>query len=279
IELIGQQFKEFETPTDGTTTITIGGINLKTIGVNVGSSPITLNADSLRILGHGVKDIIIKNEKVDKGISITTTYNQNNSFRIYESIKMNDGDVTIYPNRGQTGSTVNITIKKDKTNYSVFFLKQETDPFMFENMGEDHFYPVVTTDPDGRIRVNVPKNLEPGHTYKVVITNNLNNQPKVPGSNFTNLVTMQKTIGEFYVVDAGVGPVIIKRPSYEGTNAGSYFTIYGNRFEELEITGLSGVYGGSTSLTKDDLSIQTSGDITKLRITYPIDVNSKYNGE
>lgn len=276
LKLTGQQFSEFNTP-DGATTIRIGTINLKTIGVDVGDSPITLDADNLRNLGHGVKDIIIRNEKTENGVIITTTYNQNNSFRIYESININDSDVTIYPNRGQVGSTVNITIKNDDTDYSVFFLEEETDPFMFENMGEDHYYPVVA-DADGRIRVKVPKNLVSGRTYKVIITNNLNNQPKIPGSNFTNLVTMQKTIGEFYVVDAKVGPVIIRRPSYEGTNAGSYFTIYGNRFEELAITGLTGVYDKPSDSILSSAVVPSGGDnITKLRVTYDSS-NGKYNG-
>ena len=92
-------------------------------------------------------------------------------------------------------------------------------------MGEEPYYAQTAGD-DGIIRVKVPKSLETGKTYKVVITNNLD-KVKEPNKDLTSFVTKQKTVGEFYVVDADTGPTIDKVNPKEGTSAGSYVTIYG----------------------------------------------------
>ena len=189
-------------------------------------------------MDHGIKHIVIENKFDDNGVDIITTYNQRNAFRIYESIKIDEDDATIYPNRGKKGTEVSITIKNDQYQYSVFFLEDETRPFMYENMGVDPQY-IRSADRDGIIRIRVPESLQTGKTYKVIITNNLENK-KGAGKDLTDDVTKQATIGEFYVVDADVGPTITKVVPNEGTSAGSYVTIYGHRFEELKIGGYRG---------------------------------------
>ncbi|QUH19146.1 IPT/TIG domain-containing protein [Alkaliphilus sp. B6464] len=279
----GEKFNNFGShPTNGETTIRIGNDDLTGIFTTLPiSNSVTLEEPTLRSLGHGIKNIVINNEKNVNDVKITTTYNHNKAFRIYESINIDQKNITIFPNRGKIGTNVNITIKDDDEDYSVFFLSNETDKFMYENMGEDPYYPVVTSDDDGRISVKVPKGLSPG-TYKVVITNNLDSFVKNPGQDLTNLVIKQQTIGEFVVVDAEVGPTIIKTSPSEGTNAGAYLTIYGRRFEELDITGLVGV--NDTVDTTDKLEVTTSGTdgLTRLRINYyddNTDPSIAYNGK
>ncbi|GEM_PF-249174 len=271
VTLNGQNFNTFK---DGTTKISISNNDRTDDFKNHANNKVTLDKTTLEKLQHGIKHITIERKITEDGVSITTTYNQRNAFRIYESIDIGEDDVTIFPNRGKIGTEVNITIKSDKDNYSVFFLEDETKPFKYENMGENPYYP-QTTDSDGRIRVNVPKGLSTGKTYKVVITNNLDTIKK-PGMDLTGSVTKQKTIGEFYVVDANVGPSIIKVTPSEGTSAGSYVTIYGYRFEELKISGLAGL---DDTVDSSKLSIPPVGqdDPTKLRINYG--AGGTYNGK
>ena len=258
---------------DDKTTITISNVGVTDKFKNTNNKAI-LDKSTLSKLQHGIKHIVIKREDKKGDVNIITTYNQRNSFRIYESINIDEkNDITIYPNRGKVGTETTITINGNKENFSVFFLKEETDPFMYENMGEEPYYP-QTTDDKGIIKVKVPKGLDPGITYKVVITNNLDTVKK-PETDLTNFVTKQKTIGEFYVVDANVGPSIDKVVPKEGTSDGSYVTIYGYRFEELKMNGLT---GDITPVKTDNLEVLKGGvdEPTKLRINYD-KTNLKYN--
>ncbi len=287
IELTGNNFDKFKQG-ETTLSISISNQDLTPNFTEATNNSLTLEKDDngdkkgLKSLGYGIKNIVITNKKIESSVNgnnveIITRYNQNNAFRLYESIDLNEGDVTIYPNRGQVGTPVNITMKNHKKEYSVFFLEDETKPFMYENMGEDPYYP-QTTDNDGRLVVKVPKGLTTGKTYKVVVTNKLDSVKK-PGMDLTGHVTAQKTIGEFYVVDANVGPYIIKTDPSSGTNAGAYVTIYGYRFEELKISRLEGVSDVITD-PEENLEILKGGedDPTKLRIKYKVDENAKYNG-
>ncbi len=281
VTIKGRNFTEFDS-IGGTTTI--WGPNNKNLtdkfeGSRTGE--VVLNYSSLLELGYGnISFSIVRKEKIQDDQNQTDliiTYNQNNAFRIYRSMNIPKENITIYPNRGTVGSEVTITIDGFSENYSVFFLKEETDPFIAENMGEDPYYP-TTTDDKSIIKVKVPKGLEQGRTYKVVLTNNLDNVKK-PNSDLTKYVTKQQTIGEFYVVEAGTGPAIIRVEPNEGTSAGSYVTIYGRRFEELNITGLNGKIN---PVNEGDLDIESSGiddPTTRLKIDYKLNDKVTYNND
>ncbi len=287
----GENFENFGS--DGgagtdSTTIKINNINLtESFKINEGAeNEVTLSQGELSNLGYGIKHITIEKTVIAAdSVKVTTTYNQRNAFRVYENI--GEKETAIYPNRGKIGTEISITIKKDQYKYSVFFLEDETKPFRYENMGEDPEYIQLTND-DGIIRLKVPEGLQSGRTYKVIITNNLDTK-KGPGKDLTDDVTKQKTIGEFYVVDAKVGPAIEKIVPREGTSAGSYVTIYGYRFEELKISGLNKAVDTVPPIdiadpNSDKLEILSGGqdDPTKLRINYykeNVDPDITYNGE
>ena len=236
------------------------------------AAEVTLDSATLEKLDKGMNHIIIKRTKT--GDPVETTYNYNNLFRIYEGMEIKDGDATIYPNRGTVGTEVTITIKNKKEKFSVFFLEDETKPFLYENMGTDPQYP-DTTDVNRIIKIKVPK-LESGKTYKVILTNNLDSYKK-PGLDMSNLITKEQVVGEFYVVDASVGPQIYKVVPNQGTSAGSYVTIYGYRLDELKINGLE---GNINEVTRDDVGIIKKGpdDPVKLEINYEHN-DVKYNGQ
>lgn len=265
LEIKGQNFTYFGDYGDSTTTIRIENNDVTDEFIS-GSNAVTLYEEDLRKHGYGNKNIVIERTRKEGNVDISMVYNQINALRIFESIDLDPTqDVTIYPNRGKIGSQTTITINNKKENYSVFFLENETDLFKYENMGEKPEYQ-QTTENKSIIKVNIPKGLTVGKTYKVVITNNLDKEKK-PGLDMTNLVTKQKVIGDFYVVDAKVGPMISKPIPNQGTSAGSYLTIYGYRLEELKISDL--VVPDNTVDTSD-LSVLKGGtdDPTKLRIKY-----------
>ena len=225
---------------------------------------VTLDSNTLKKLDKGMNHIIIKSTKTETGIPVETTYNYNDLFRIYEGMEIKDEEVTIYPNRGTVGTEVTITIKNKKEKFSVFFLEDETKPFLYENMGTDPQYP-DTTDANRIIKIKVPK-LESGKTYKVILTNNLDSYKK-PGLDMSNLITKEQVVGEFYVVDASVGPQIYKVVPNQGTSAGSYVTIYGYRLDELKINGLE---GNINEVTNQNVEIIGKGldEPVKLKIDY-----------
>lgn len=259
---------------DDKTTIEISNVFVTEEFKGQGKGRVTLDKSWLQRLQNGIKHIVISRKDTQKGVDITVTYNQRNSFRVYESIDIDRDYVTIYPNRGKVGTEVTITIDGTQENFSVFFLRDEYDEFLYNNMGEEARYRQTE---DGRqiIRVRVPKNLSPGETYRVMLTNNLD-PVKEPNRDLTEFVTKQQNVGNFYVVEADVGPVIDGVDPTEGTSSGSYVTIYGYRFEELDISGL---IGETPQVTQDHLEVVGGdGNPTKLRIKYDSN-NFKYNGK
>lgn len=273
VTIKGQNFMYFG-PYDGAnTTITIENKDVTNLFKNP-SNQVILQEDDLKNIGYGNKNIVIERTKKEGNVDINVVYNYLNTFRVYESIDPNI-DVNIYPNRGKIGSQTTITINGIRENFSVFFLENETDLFKYENLGENPEYQ-QTTENKSIIKVTIPKALTVGKTYKVVITNNLDNVKKA-GLDLTNFVTKQKVIGEFYVVDASVGPTIFRLNPNQGTSAGSDLTIYGYRLEELKINELN---VKDNSVTTNDLEIITGGadDPSILRITYKTD-DMTYKGK
>jgi len=238
----------------------------------------TLYMETLEKLGFGNKNIIIERETNQSLVNIKTTYNHNKAFRIYTSIDIGENDAIIYPNRGQIGSITTITINGKKEDYSIFFLEEETSLFKYEYMGEIPEYQ-QTIENKSIVKVRVPKGLKTGRTYKVFITNNLDEQygNGKAGDDLTNNVHKQKYIGEYYVVDASVGPMIYNIDPKEGTSSGSYVTIYGRRFEELDIDDLK----DRDNKKVNNLDIDRKfiiNDPTELRIEYELD-GETYRGQ
>lgn len=229
-------------------------------------------------LSLGYQNLSIVNEKNENDVKIITRYNYNKSFRVFESINIKDEDIYIFPNRGKVGTEVTIEIAGDREQYSVFFLENETSEFLYENLGEDARYPETNTN-NGIIKVKVPEGLVPGKTYKIILTNNIEkhvDQSISKDKDLTENINKQENIGEFYVIDASVGPEIQRIVPNEGTSAGyTNVSIHGRRFEELDnIDGLE--------LPNKDISdkkvISGEGNSTKLQVIYNTEGDTKYNG-
>lgn len=260
------------------TTLTIG--NKTADEYFEGGSPVDLYKEDLRTFGTGRKNVLIERTSKQNGINVQITYLQNYVFRIYESMNIDiDKDITIYPNRGKVGSSVEITIKNKEEPYSVFFKEKDDDLYKVKTMGEDHIYPLVT---DGKtvIRLKVPKGLTVGEMYKLYITNNLNKEAQGKDSDYdlTHLITKEQYIGDFYVVDAETGPYIEKAVPYEGSSDGSYITLHGKKLEELKIPELS---IEENEIKTENLSIPPVEvhEPTQLRITYNTDDKTTYKKE
>jgi len=265
VTIRGQNFTYFGQYNGTNTTIKIENKDVTDLFSNQ-INEVILEEEHLRDIGYGNKNIVIERTKREGSVDINIVYNHINALRVYESINIDpELNVNIYPNRGKIGSQTTITINGIRENFSVFFLENETDLFKYENLGENPEYQ-QTTENKSIIKVTIPKGLTVGKTYKVVITNNLDNVKK-PGLDLTNFVTKQRVIGEFYVVDASVGPVIFRVNPNQGTSAGSYLTIYGYRLEELKINDLN---VKDNTVTPEDLEIIRGGadDPTILRINY-----------
>ena len=188
--------QNFDKVTKENITVFAENENISTI-FSENSTTATLELSKHRI-DMGSNNVEIRREKTENSIKILTIHNYRNLFRTYEEIDIGeDGQVTIFPNRGKVGTQVTLTIPNNKDKFSVFFLENEIDPFKYENMGEEPYY-AQTTGNDGIIRVKVPIGLKAGKTYKVIITNNLD-KVKEPNKDLTGFVTKQKTVGEFYV--------------------------------------------------------------------------------
>lgn len=273
LKIKGRNFSHFGTHDEYNTTIRVENVNI-TKEMTTVENEVTFNKDAIRQFGYGNKNIIIERKSKVDNVDINIVYNQINPIRIMESIILDLDDVTIYPNRGRIGSQTTITINNKKENFSIFFLKEETDLFKYENLGENPEYQ-QTTDNKSIIKVRIPKGLKVGETYKVVITNNIDDIKK-PGLDMTNFITKQKVIGEFYVVDSTVGPRIDKLVPNQGTSDGSYLTIYGYRFEELKISELMNI---DNQVSKLSVSESGSENPTKLKIDYNIKENTTYKGK
>jgi hypothetical protein len=126
VTLSVQNFDNFGIDGTETTKIKLSNINLTDDFEAHVNNSVTLNVEDLNKLQHGIKHITIEKKTNEDGVDISTTYNQRNAFRTYESIDISEEDVTIFPNRGKIGTEVNITIKEKKEKYSVFFLEDET---------------------------------------------------------------------------------------------------------------------------------------------------------
>jgi hypothetical protein len=279
IEIYGLNFDKIKTEIiegiETKTTITIGNKTADTYFIY--GSPVTLDRETLRSFGTGRKNVLVERKSRVNGVDIQISYLQNNVIRIYQSININiEDDITIYPNRGKVGSPVEITIRNKKEQYSVFFKEKDEDLYKVGIMGEEPIYPLIT---DGKtiIRLKVPKGLETGKMYKLYITNNLDKEAKGKNKDYdlTSLITMEKYIGEFYVVDATTGPYIDKIVPNEGSSDGSYVSIYGARLEELKIPEL---LIKNNEVNTQNLSIPPVGldEPTKLRIKYNTDNETTY---
>ena len=257
------------------------GITNKNVKVYVGPANIykegifTVDSDTyariiksnISRLGLGSKTFRIEKSHSEKGANIKIIYNYENLLRIYETIKVDKDNVTIYPNRGKVGTEVTITVNGVNEDFSVFFLEEETDRFISQNMGDDPYY-VPNLVNKSIIRVKVPGGLKIGTTYKVVLTNNLDNV-KGSADDLTRFVNKQKVIGEFYVVDADTEPTIIRVEPNVGTSAGTYVEINGYRFEELKISGLKGTIHPVDN--QNDLQVVTDENgLNRLLINYSL---------
>ena len=278
ITVMGVNFGEFRDPDSGTT-ISIDNQDVTKTLSGLTDDEFVLDEEVIKKIKRGNKDISIqRNRKAADGVTIEMLYKQNNAFKIIETIKIDEDDINIYPNKGQVGSEVTVTLNGTTENYSVFFLDTENQLFKYDFMGEEQVYK-QTTETKKIISVKVPKGLKTGTTYKVFITNDLKSvyDESKKGDDLSQQVYMQKNIGDFYVVDAGVGPMVSGTDPKEGTSEGASVTVYGYRLDELDIEKLKKNGKAVKNLEiHDDRIIDRNGQ--KLEIIYKKD-GLKYNGE
>lgn len=260
--------------------IIIEGFNLDRIGeanktsMRIGITPITneyignpneivLDQNFLGKIEAGNNTIAIQRIKNVGDVEIEIMSSYINILRVFRTIDLDPNtDVTIFPNRGKIGSQVTITVNNKSERYSIFFLTSETELFKYENLGENPQYN-ITAD-RSVITVNVPNGLEEGRTYKVFITNNLDNVKK-QGLDLTSYVTQQLEIGEFYVVKDDYASKIISVEPNQGTSDGSDVTIRGVLFDELNIDKLT---VGDDYIENWSVIKGGTNDPTRLRIIY-----------
>lgn len=156
-----------------------------------------------------------------------------NQFRVVQ--EMNIPGLEMYPNKGVPQKTTVFIRAKNLDKYSVFFIRNTSDPFYAANMGTNHEY-IPNESGDDIIKVRVP-NITPG-TYRVVLTNFLTNPPA--GTDLRNLITKQQIAGDFLVVSSSDAAEIVSINPAQGPNlSNNAVTIIGYNFEELIIDGLS----------------------------------------
>lgn len=224
-------------------------------------------ADVTVDLGLGLQDIRVDKEYVKDSIDVSLSYRYTDAFRIYDDIAVNPDNITIFPNKGKIGTQVTInTTDTFNEDYSIFFMKDITDPFKYGYMGREYFKSVDAKT----IKIKVPDMLDSGETYKVVLTNKISYTGSNNNEDLTRYVIKQKEIGNFVVVDAKIAPQIQFVQPSSGPDSGSYVNIIGKYLEELNIEGLT--VSGSGNLEYDGVVV----DDEKLKITYDAD-DIQYN--
>lgn len=190
---------------------------------------------------------------VSQKVTIRKLYQ--NQFRAVYPLEVSD--LEMYPNKGVPGRTTVYFQAPQLDKYSVFFLRNVTDPYYSGNMGTDHEY-IPRVDERDTIKVKVP-NLIPG-TYKVVLTNFVSGSQA--NQDLRNEITREMVVGDFVIISADNAPEIVNLKPVEGPNDGETpVTIVGKNIEELYIDKLE---IDDEVKTPDQKSLHEAGTVLKI---------------
>lgn len=228
------------------------------------------------VAGLGVQNLKVVKKYKEGAVDIEISYRYLDAFRIYDIISgVNPADIVMNPNKGKKGDKVTLSTDTFPEDYSVFLIENLEDPFLGKNLGEAIENNHSPTQKD-TITFKVPSGLEL-KTYHVILTNHINPAGIKPGDNISNLIVKQLWIGTFTVVDGKFLPQIQSVQPSSGPDAGSEVKINGKFFEELNIDGLTGFY--DSSIGAGNLEVEERNGLKQLKIAYPSDANTKYNGK
>lgn len=233
-----------------TDTITINGSNLDQDTLTFGNGSLNCNPDPpvrtddkitiTNITGDvGLHDVIFT--RVDStshpgGITGSLIFRKlyQNQFRVVE--ELNISGLEMYPNIGQPKKTTVYFKAQDLGDYSVFFLRNESDPYYKANMGTDPHWTPQQPNEKGQLTVVVP-DLTPG-TYHVVLTNKMVNPPS--GIDLRSQITKQMLVGDFIIVSStNAAEIVTISPASGPTMTATPIEIVAYNMEELNVNGLT----------------------------------------
>ncbi|HWP98394.1 MAG TPA: IPT/TIG domain-containing protein [Syntrophomonadaceae bacterium] len=255
----------------GTDMVTINGSNLDKDTLSFGNgnmngtvaraadgSKITITA----ITGDlGLHDVIFTRDDLTKpgGITGKLSFRKlyQNQFRVVQKLQI--ANLEMYPNTGEAQKTTVYLQAPALGDYSVFFLRNLTDPYYNTNMGTNYEHVSNPLPANSLIKVKVP-NLEAG-TYQVVLTNKLDNPAS--GQDLRNLITQEMQVGGFVIVSSTNAAEVVSVTPASGPNLNSNpLSIVGYNLDELNIDNLS------ITNTAGAGKAFTDGTYKVLRITY-----------
>lgn len=232
-----------------TDTITINGSSLDNDTLTFGNGSLngtvtrSLDGTKITIAGItgdvGLHDVIFTREDSTShpgGITGALTFRKlyQNQFRVVEKLQI--ADLEMYPNVGQPKKTTVYFQAPGLGEYSVFFLRNESDPYYAANMGTNYNYVDNVLPLDSLITVKVP-DLTPG-TYRVVLTNKMDNPPS--GVDLRSQITKQMLVGDFIIVSStNAAEVITVSPTSGPTMTATPMEIIAYNIEELNINSLT----------------------------------------
>ncbi len=248
--------------------VTITGSNLDNDTLTFGNGDVNgtvgRNADEITISDItgdlGLHDVIFTrvNPPAACGSVVTFAKLYQNQFRVVQ--ELNIDDLEMYPNTGVAGETTVYFQAPGLADYSVFFLRDTTDPFYSTNMGTDYEHISNPLPDNSLIKVTVPS--LPAGTYHVLLTNYMTDPPS--GEDLRSLITQELLVDEFIVVSAAnAAQISAVAPASGPTLTNNAVNVIGYNFEEINIDHLAGV---SDLIDVGDLSLSESD--TVLTISY-----------
>ncbi len=225
--------------------------------------------------GLGSQYIDVLQSYTEGTVDVNIKYRYLDAFRIYDEINIDTNNIIIYPNKAKAGDTVTISTPDFPAgNYFVFLVRNEKDPLLGINLGQDiQLY--RSPDKDDNLTFKIPSKIGTG-PFQVILTNKVDGVTIKDDTNFTNSIIKQKNIGVLTVVDGTLSPVVQTVNPPSGPDTGSEVQIYGKYFEELNIDGLTDFDDDNISAANGNVSLVTRNDTKQLKITYP---NATYYGK
>ncbi|HEX3011014.1 MAG TPA: IPT/TIG domain-containing protein, partial [Syntrophomonadaceae bacterium] len=201
---------------------------------------------------------------------INISYRYLNIFRVYDDLDgvSPAGSISMFPNRGEKGSTIYFRADQLKPDMSVFFLKKDdgTDSFTQANKGTNYSY---YKDAEGNVdiaTVKVPSGLTTGEEYFVYFTNQISDAVDPMKYIFKQLKLTQK----FTVINVSDKVQVFNITPNSGPDTGQNIEIMGRYLGTLNITGLT----ANSPMT--DASIGFTPDLLQAVINYG---DGNYSGE
>lgn len=229
-----------------TDTITINGSNLNqdvlTFGNGNMNGTVNRTATAITISGItgdvGLHDVIFTRDILTHpgGITGKLTFRKlyQNQFRVVQELSI--PGLEMYPNIGQPKKTTVYFQAPGLAEYSVFFLRNESDPFYAANMGTDYNHVSNVLPSNSLITVKVP-DLTPG-SYHVIFTNKMDDPPS--GVDLRSSITQQMLVGDFTIVSStNAAEVVTVSPATGPTMTATPLEIVAYNIEELNINSLT----------------------------------------